>query len=201
MLSAFAEAIRATTQPCTLLLLLPSLIMAVVTRGRWAPFAAMVVAAVAGGWLFLANVVALTGLSLQASGVLVSAVLVVLLAAPAVSWLDWATRPWAQTAAAGCVTFVATQWWRPCIGSELGAILTASSRGLAGQLPGMTAYMLGAILPVLGVVFVIRAIDPTPLHALVAGRIAAVAGLILAGSLAIGRHDELVSALTQWTVS
>jgi uncharacterized membrane protein required for colicin V production len=201
MLPAFAEAIRATTQPCTLLLLLPSLIMAVVTRGRWASFVAMCVAAVLGGWLFLANVVAFSDVQLQLSGVLVLIVLTTLLVAPVVSWLGWAEQPATQTAAAGFVTFVATQWWRPCIGSELGSILTASRDGLAGQLPGMAAYMLGAMVPVLVVVLIIRSIDPSPRTALVAGRVAGVAGLIVAGALAIGRHDELVTTLTRWTTS
>jgi len=201
MLPAFAEAIRATTQPCTLLLLLPSLIMAVVTQGRWAPFAAMCLAAVLGGWIFAANVVALSDVELQVSGMLVVIVLVTLLVAPAVSWLAWAQNPLAQTGAAGLVTFVATQWWRPCIGSELGSILTASQNGLAGQLPGMAAYMLGAMIPVLVVVLIVRTIDPSPRSALVAGRIAGATGLIVAGALAVGRHDELVTALTRWTTS
>ena len=201
MLPAFAEAIRATTQPCTLLLLLPSLIMAVVTRGRWAPFVAMCIAAVLGGWLFLANIVGLSDIQLQVSGVLVVIVLATLLVAPAVSWLRWAAQSPAPTAAAGFVTFVATQWWRPCIGSELGSLLTASRDGLVGPLPGMAAYMLGAMVPVLVVVLIIRSIDPSPRTALVAGRIAGVAGLIVAGALAIGRHDELVTALTRWTTS
>ena len=68
MLPAFAEAVRATTQPCTLLLLLPPLVMAVITQGRWAPFAATCIGAVLGGWLFIANVVALSTVQLQLSG-------------------------------------------------------------------------------------------------------------------------------------
>ena len=183
MLPAFAEAIRASTQPCTLLLVLVPLTMAVVTRGRWPPFVAMCIGAVLGGWLVLANVVALSDSRLQVSGGLVVVVLATMLASPAVSWLRWAQHPWAQTGAAGVVTFIATQWWRPCIGSELGSILTASRDGLAGQLPGMTAYMLGAMIPVLVAVLIIRFIDLSPARAIVAGRIAAVAGLIVAGAL------------------
>lgn len=201
MLPAFAEAIRATTQPCTLLLVLVPVIMTIVTRGRWPPFVAMCIGAVLGGWLVLANVVVLSDSQLQVSGGLVVVVLATMLASPALSWLRWAQQPWAQTAAAGVVTFVATQWWRPCIGSELGSILTASRDGLARQLPGMAAYMLGAMIPVLVAVLITRAIDPSSARALVAGRIAAVVGVIVAGALAIGRHDELVTALTRWTTS
>jgi hypothetical protein len=201
MLPAFAEAIRATTQPCTLLLLVPPLVMAVMTRGRWAPFAAMCVGAVLGGWLFIANVVALSNIELRLSGVLVASILTVVLAAPDISRLGWADSAGERAAAAGGVTFIATLWWRPCIGSELGTILTASRNGLAAQLPGITAYMLGAMVPVLAVVLVIRVIDPPPPRAQVVSRVAGLLGLVIAGALAIGRHDELVTALTRWTTS
>jgi uncharacterized membrane protein required for colicin V production len=201
MLSAFAEAIRATTQPCTLLLLALPLTMAVITRGRWAPFLAMCVGAVLGGWLFIANVVALSETWLRLSGVVVASILAIVLAVPALTEAGWADRAGVRAAAAGAVTFIATLWWRPCIGSELGTILTASRHGLAAQLPGITAYMLGAMVPVLAVVLIIRAIDPPPPRAQVLSRMAGLLGLVIAGALAIGRHDDLVTALTRWTTS
>lgn len=201
MLPAFAEAIRATTQPCTLLLLLPALATAVITRGRWAPFAAVCLGAVLGGWLFIANVVALSDVQLQLSGVLVAGSIAVVMAAPAVSWLAWAANPVTRTVTAGVIMVVATLWWRPCIGVELGSILTGSRQGLVGQLPGMAAYMLGALVPVLAVVLVMRAIDPSPSVLRRASWVAGGFGLVVAGALAIGRHDELVTTLTRWTTS
>jgi len=197
MIPSFAEAIRATTQPCTLLLLLPCLLMAVITRGRWAPFAAICLGAVLGGWLFIANVVSLSDLQLQLSGAIVAIAIAVLVAAPDVTWLTWAQSPPTQTAVAGGVAFVATLWWRPCIGEELGSILTASRNDVSAQLPGITAYMLGAMVPVLAVVLIMRALDPservTRRAALVAGGL----GLVVAGALAVGRHDELVTTFTR----
>ena len=201
MVPAFTEAIRATTQPCTLLLLLPPVLMAVVTRGRWAPFGAICLGAVVGGWLFIANVVSLSDSQLQLTGVVVALAIGSIMASPFVSWLGWARRPLAQTVAAGGVSFVATLWWRPCIGAELGSILTASRDGVAGQLPGITAYMLGAMLPVLGVVLIMRAIDPSPRATQRASLVAGGVGFVVAGALAIGRHDELVIALTRWTAT
>jgi uncharacterized membrane protein required for colicin V production len=199
MTPAFAEAIRATTQPCTLLLLLPAVLMAVVTRGRWAPFAAICLGAVIGGWLFIANVVSLSDVQLQLSGILVAAVIALLIAAPYVAALRWAQSSAVQTLVAGTVAFVATLWWRPCIGTELGSILTASRTGVADQLPGITAYMLGAILPVLAVVLIRRAIAPTARAAQRASLVAGGAALVVAATLALGRHDQLVTALTRWT--
>lgn len=199
MIPAFVEAIRATTQPCTLLLLLPSLLMAIITRGRWVPFASICVGAVLGGWLFIANVVSLSDLQLQLSGLLVAVGIGVAIAAPYVAWLTWAQPPSTQAAVAGGVAFTTTLWWRPCIGAELGSILTASRNGVGAQLPGITAYMLGAMLPVLAVVLAMRAIEPSQRAAQRAALIAGSIGLVVAGTLAIGRHDELVTTLTRWT--
>jgi hypothetical protein len=201
MLASFAEAIRATTQPCTLLLLLPAIVMAIVTRGRWSAFAAICVGAVLGGWLFIANVIALDGWQLQLSGALVVAMIALALAAPSVPQLDWTATPGVQAAAAGGVSFVATLWWRPCIGEELGAILTSARAGVAGELPGITAYMIGTMVPVLAVVLVVRAFDPSPTATRRIGWSAGVAGLVAAVAVTLGRHDELVTALTRWTTS
>jgi hypothetical protein len=201
MLPAFAEAVRATTQPCTLLLLIPPLAMAVITKGRWAPFAAICIGAVLGGWLFIANVVALSTAQLQLSGLLVAAAIGVVVVAPTMPQVAWAATSSAETAAAGGVAFVATLWWRPCVGTELGAILTAARSGVVGQLGGVTAYMLGALVPVLAAVLVIRVIHPSATNARRASWVAGGIGIATAGALAIGRHDTLVTALTRWSTS
>ncbi len=201
MLPAFLEAIRATTQPCTLLLLLPPVVMAIVTRGRWSAFGAACVGAVLGGWLFIANVVALDGWQLQLSGALVVAAIGLVIAAPSTARLRWVATPGVEAATAGLVAFAATLWWRPCIGEELGAILTGARGGRSGELPGMTAYMLGAMMPVLAVVLAVRAIDPSAAAARRYGWLAGGCGMVVAAAVALGRHDELVTTLTRWTTS
>jgi cytochrome c biogenesis protein CcdA len=199
MIQAFAEAIRATIQPCTLLLLLPPLVMAMVTRGRWLPFAATCVGSVAGGWLFLANIVGLSDHQLQLTGLGVAVVVGVLIAGAHISGLTWAHTLPAQTAAAGLVAFVSTLWWRPCVGTELGVILSGSRNGLVPQLPGMAAYMLGAMIPVLAVTLIFRAVDPSPAVADRTAGVAGAGGLVIAVAMALGRHDQLVETLTRWT--
>ena len=201
MLPAFAEAVRATTQPCTLLLLIPQLSMAVITKGRWAPFAAICVGAVLGGWLFIANVMALSSAQLRLSGVLVAVTIGLVAAAPSVPQLAGFAGPGAETGAAGGVAFVATLWWRPCVGVELGAILSGARAGLVGQLGGITAYMFGALIPVLAAALVIRAIDPSDDNTRRASWLAGGIGIATATALAVGRHDELVTALTRWSTS
>ncbi len=201
MFPAFFEAIRATAQPCTLLLLLPPIVMAIVTRGRWTAFAAICAGAVLGGWVFIANVVAFDGWQLQLSAALVVAAIGLVLVTSSVPRLHRLATPGVDAGVAGIVTFVATLWWRPCIGEELGAILTGARAGVRGQLPGMTAYMLGAMLPVLAVVLIVRAVDPSPVAARSAARSAGAVGLVVAAAVAVGRHDELVTTLTRWTTS
>ena len=201
MLPAFAEAIRATTQPCTLLLIAPSLVLAIITRGRWAPFAAICTGAVLGGWLFIANVVALSNTQLQISGALVAIAIGVVVATETVPQLGWAAATALQTSVAGAVAFVSTLWWRPCIGTELGAILTEARMSLPSQFPGITAYMLGAMVPVLAVVLALRVVEPEPDTARRAGLVAGGIGIATAAALAIGRHDELVTVLTRWSTS
>jgi cytochrome c biogenesis protein CcdA len=172
----------------------------IVTRGRWAPLVAVLVGAVAGGWLFIANVVALSETQLRVSGVVVSTALIVLAMAASVPALRWVRDIRVQSTISGGVAFLATLWWRPCVGSELGAILTdARNVGVAGQLPAMAAYMLGAMVPVVIVALVIRAIDPSPnTTKWIAGGAAGV-GLVIGGALALGRHSDLVTTLTGWT--
>jgi hypothetical protein len=201
MLAAFFEAIRATTQPCTLLLVFPPLVMAIVTRGRWSAFVATCAGAVLGGWLFIANVVALDRWQLQLSGALVVAAIGATIAAPSIARLRWVAAPGVEAATAGLVTFAATLWWRPCIGEELGAILTGARVGLLGELPGITAYMLGAMTPVLAIVLAVRAIDPSATATRRVARLAGGFGVVVAAAVAIGRHDELVTTLTRWTTS
>jgi cytochrome c biogenesis protein CcdA len=99
------------------------------------------------------------------------------------------------------VTFAATLWWRPCIGEELGAILTGARLGVLRELPGITAYMLGTMVPVLAVVLMVRTIDPSTTATRRIGWCAGGVGLVVAAAMTVGRHDELVTTLTRWTAS
>ena len=102
-----------------------------------------------GGWLLVVDVVALFDGPLQISGVLVGASIILAitsLSVPSVPWLRRADHRGIETASAGVVGFVVTLWWRPCIGTDLGSILTGARDGVADQLPGISTYMLGSML-------------------------------------------------------
>ncbi|MEM9516651.1 MAG: cytochrome c biogenesis protein CcdA [Actinomycetota bacterium] len=201
MLAAFAEALRATWQPCTLVLVLPPLAAVVLTRGRWAPLAGTVIGAVVGGWVFAANVVFLSGVRLQLTGVLVAVALGTLAAATFRAGPTWMRTPTLQGPSAGLVAFTAALWWRPCVGNELGTILSTAANGpLSSALPGMTAYMLGALTPIVLVGFALHALSPPQQAMRWIGGTAAVVGLGFAALLAADRHNEIVSTLTRWTL-
>jgi hypothetical protein len=199
MFGAFSEAVRATTQACTLLLLAPVLAVVIATRCRWQSLVAAVVAAVVGGWVFAANSLVLDGFQLRVSAVIVLAALVLILIGPRHQRLGWATDVRVQTLAVGVVTFLAALWWRPCVGTELGVILTGAHKGLAGELPGMTAYMIGAMAPVALVVLLARTVAPQERALTAASWVGATLGIVIAGALVIGRHDEVVVTLNRLT--
>ena len=164
VVGAFAEALRATFQPCTFLLIVPTLTAVVAGRARWQALAAAVLAGVVGGWILVDNRWILDGWLLRAAAAAVIGGLALLVAPGLRSRLPGAgTRldgAWAQASVVGAVTLVASMWWRPCVGEELGTILNGAQHGIGEQLVPMAAYMLGALTPVAMVVAIRYALDP-----------------------------------------
>ena len=202
MIGPFAEAVRATTQPCTFLLVAPALVGVLAARARWSALVATLGAALVGGWLVAANRFVLDGGLLRWSAVLVVVVLCAAAVGSRTAATRWLGSPAAGAAVAGGTTLLATMWWRPCVGDELGAILTAAQDGggaLAGQLLPIAAYMVGAMVPVALVVAGVRLVEPSSATIDVVVRVAAVVGIVVAGALVLGRHDDVVVTLTRWT--
>lgn len=200
----FAEAVRATIQPCTFLLIVPTLAAVVAAGARWQALVAATIAGVTGGWVLADNRVLLDGAWLRVSAVVSIGLLVVLVLATG----PWSPPvidrhlggAWARAAVAGALTFAATMWWRPCVGEELGVILNGAQDGLAGELLPMAAYMLGALVPVAVVVAVRYAAEPSQRLVVATGWMFAAIGVVVAGSLAAGQHDDVVVTLTRWTL-
>ena len=199
MFGPFAESIRATTQPCTFLLLAPMTIVVICARARWETLIAAVAAAIVGGWLLVGNWFVPDGWWLYLSAIVGIALLAARLVPPV--HRRWSNRGGARLGAgvAGVVTLLGTLWWRPCVGAELGTILPAGQAEPFGQLPAMTAYMLGAVLPLVAIVLLYRTVEPSPDQARRLGLAAFAAGVVIAGSVAIGQHDQVVVSLTRWT--
>ena len=199
MYGAFAEAIRASVQPCTFLLVVPIVVVVLATGSRRRPTSAAVGAAIVGGWLLASNWFILDGWQLQLSALLAVVAIVAVALAPVDVRLATLRSDRVRAPVAAGVSLLATMWWRPCVGEELGSILTNAQTGLADQLPGMTAYMLGAMVPVLIAALAVNVGGPTERQRATVGVTAAVIGLVVVGALAIGRHDSVVVTLTRWT--
>ena len=200
MLGAFAEAIRATIQPCTFLLVVPIVVVVLATGARRWPTAAATGAAIVGGWLLASNWLILDGWQLQLFAALATVAIVAVALAPFDERLTALRDDRVAAPVAAGVALLATMWWRPCVGDELGSILTDAQTGLAGQIPGMTAYMLGAMVPVLIVALAVDVGRPSERRRATVGVAASVIGLVVVGALAIGRHDSVVVTLTRWTL-
>ena len=151
-------------------------------------------------WLFMANVVALSDTQIRITGLLAAVAVVGLIVAPYVQSLHWAADVRLQTGTAGVLGFLGTLWWRPCVGEELGAILTGASRGgLAGQVLGMSAYILGAMVPVVIVGLFVRAIGPSERQNVWLASATTGLAVMLGTALAFGQYDQLVETLTRWS--
>jgi cytochrome c-type biogenesis protein len=197
---AFAEAIRATTQPCTFLLIVPILVVVLATGARVRPTVAAIGAAIVGGWLLASNWLILDGWQLQLSAVSATAAIVAVALAPFVERLVVLRGDRAGVPTAAGVALLATMWWRPCVGEQLGSILTNAQTGLVGQIPGMTAYLLGAMTPVAIVALAVNVAGPTERRRSMVGVTAALVGVVVVGALAVGRHDSVVVTLARWTL-
>jgi len=201
VIGPFAEAIRATAQPCTFLLIVPVLVASFVARNQWRSFAAIVAAAVVGGWLVAANRFVLDGGWLRVAALLVAIGLSALVVPAVTDAAPQLASANARATIAGAVTLVATMWWRPCVGNELGTILTGAQTGLASQLVPMAVYMLGAMTPVAAVVLANQALEPSERAARLASWGALAIGLVITTSLVAGQHDSVVVTLTRWTLN
>lgn len=203
----FAEALRATFQPCTVLLVVPTVTAVVAGRARWQGTLAAAASLIVGGWILLDNRFVLEGWMLRASAglVVVALVALVVFASPEFRGRVPAAgpmfqRPWPQAALVGAITLAASLWWRPCVGEQLGAILNGAQEGIGGQLVPMAAYMLGTFAPVALVVAVRYAADPPARLLATSAWFAAAAGIVVAGALVAGRHGDVVVTLTRWTL-
>lgn len=204
IIGPFAEAVRATVQPCTFLLIVPTLAAVVAARARWEVLVGAVAAAVVGGWLLADNEFLLEGAWLRVSAVAVviatGALVAPLLGGRLPRSPESLGRPWVQSGIVAFIVLVATQWWRPCVGTELGAILSDAQFDLVGQLMPMAFYMLGAMVPVAVIVAARYALAPGDRLQATVGGTAATISVVIALYLIAGQHESVTSTLTRWTL-
>ena len=204
MFGPFTEALRATLQPCTFLLIVPTMAVVIAGRARWQALVAAVAAAIAGGWILADNEFLLDGSMLRVSAVAVLLATVALVVPSLGDRVphspDALSRAWVQSGVVAFVVLVATQWWRPCVGTELGAILSDAQFNVTGQLLPMASYMLGAMVPVAAVVAIRYAAEPSERVQVSVSAVAGLLSLVIAVFLIAGQHESVTVTLTRWTL-
>ena len=199
MIDAFVEGVRSIGQVCNLVILAPVALTIVAARGRWESVVGAVGGIVIGGWIFATGWITLSYPALRASAVLLIAAVLVL-GAPRLFGRDAIVRsPAALGAISGGVAVLVTQWWRPCVGAELGSILTNAPDRPWSQLLPTFGFMLGISLPLVAIGLLYAAWPPTPVAARRLGWVGC--GLTVALGLSVlgGQHGEIVSRLFQWS--
>lgn len=199
LVAAGLEAVRATVLPCSFLLVVPAALAVVSTGASRVAIAATGLAAVAGGWLAVsADGLAGDGVTrVLAVAVLAAVGLAVYSAAD--NWQK-PPRPVVHGALAVVATGAGTLWWRPCVAPELGRILNGIASDATGQLPAMAAYMVGAMVPVMGLAFALRALDLGPeRRRWVQGSAVAILAA-LAVAVAAGHHEAVAGSLARWSL-
>ncbi len=206
MIDAFVEGARSIVQACHLVILAPVMLAVLAGRGRWQVVAGGVAGIALGGWLFATRWLVLDETAIRWSALVVIASLLGiglgdralrLRRGPAEADASW--FPWLQAALAAISAVVATSWWRPCVGEELGEILTQAPGAPWAQLLPTVGFMLGISIPVVLVGLAMAAWHPSPVAAQRVTLGATGVGLVLGATVLAGRHGEIVARLFEWS--
>lgn len=192
-MSLLAEGIRSSLLPCSYSVLLPALALVVLRkRERIDVLGVFAGATIASAWIRAA------GISDLPAGRVVTTLLVIggLLSALLVNH-----RP-AGLAAAALIGVFAGATWLPCVGEELGALLTRAPDDPATALLLLAVYLTGVMIPVVALVALLsyvpaarRWADRRWVAAVAKASIAAVGVLVLTG-----HYHTLLSTLARWSV-
>ena len=181
------------------MILAPVALSIVAAHGRWQAVVGAVAGVVIGGWVFAAGWITLSDATLRLSAVLLIAG-VVALGAPRVFGREEIIRsPLGIGALTGGIGFLVTQWWRPCVGEELGSILTNAPDQPWSQLLPAIGFMLGISLPLIAIGLLYAAWPPGPVTATRLGWTGSGLTVVLGFSVVAGQHGEIVSRLFQWS--
>lgn len=209
MFDAFTEGVRSIIQVCHLVILAPVALTVVAARGRWQAVVGAVGGVVLGGWFFVSNRFGnITDIELRVTAASMIAG-VALIAFPAL--FDHARPSWSTSVAGALrsdvvafavpavVATMVARWWRPCVGVELGAILTDAPGDPVGQLPATIGFMLGISVPLVVIGLLYAAVDPGSDRTTTLAQAGAAGCVLLGASVIAGRHGEIVSQPFEWS--
>jgi cytochrome c-type biogenesis protein len=199
MIDAFVEGVRSIVQVCHLVILAPVALTIVAAQGRWQAVVGAVAGVALGGWIFVSGWLSVSDVALRVSAVVLIAAVVVLGAPRVVGRLEIVRPPAAIGAITGGVAVLVTQWWRPCVGEELGSILTDAPDRPWSQLLPTVGFMVGISLPLIAIGLMYAAWPPSALTSTRLGWAGCGLTVVLGVSVIAGQHGEIVSRLFQWS--
>lgn len=207
MIDAFVEGVRSLGQACQLVILAPAAMLVIATRGRWEAVTGAVAGVVLGGWAFAARWIVPSDVQLRFSALVVGLLVVgaafgradVAGSSRTAHLRRWLGRASTMAVSAVVTGVLVTQWWRPCVGEELGEILTLTPDDPLGQLPAVVGFMTAVALPLVVIGLLFAAWRPEPRVGAAVGYAGAGVGLVLAASVVVGQHGEIVAKLFEWS--
>ena len=193
-MSLFAEGIRSSLLPCSYSVLLVGLAL-VLLRKRERPE----VLGVFAGFTVLSAWIRAAGISNLLAGRLVTSLLVV--GGLAAALLVSSRR--AGLAAAALVGTFAGATWLPCVGEELGTVLTLARDGPGAAVLPLAVYLIGVMVPLVAVAALLVYLPVARRWA--DGRWVAVGARSAMAAVAVlvvtDYYDSLLSTLARWSVT
>lgn len=194
MIDLLFEGFRSTALPCTAALVVPGLVALLASRrsAAWALLGYVVVTGV-GAWARFAGFgpAELTGVAVLGGAIFV-------LAGTLLSWTrETADEPWRGALGGALIGLTAAWSWQPCVGQQLGNVLTDLGARPAANLVPMVVYIAGTSL-----MLVVLAALPIAVPALdrirdhrATRHVGLGLGICLTLLLAVGVYDDLVDQL------
>ena len=182
MIGAFAEGIAQSLLPCSWILLLPAISLGLATR-RAAVLGTFVGAVVLTAWIAVAGWFAaplwLAGVTLLAGGLL---------------WWRLGT-----TYVPAALVGIGSAWaWQPCVGPELGEVLTTAQYNPVAAFGGLSMFLLGVVAVGLGVGLA-GGVRLDRFREGVSERVGAVVVCVLGLTMVLGLYQPIASELARWS--
>lgn len=203
-MSLLFEAVRAAFQACSYPLHIPALAVVALwgVRPRLPAWAVFYSSAVLFAWIPFAGVnPVVDGRYAGAAALAGGLFLVDRRGAAAQEGGGWGLREAGGLAGAALAGAFAGAVWLPCVGPELGRVLTSAVSDPGPGLGGLAVYLLGVMWPTAALA---AAADHIPsLRRMLEGRAARAAfraaGALIAAAVAFGLYPSVLSALAKWS--
>lgn len=195
VLSLLLEGFESALLPCSLVVLVPGMAVAMAARGRLLPpLVGFSGASVLLAWLRFSDRGGAWPIGVAAVALIVAAVLFTV---PLIDTDDISFALGGSLAGAA-----AAELWEPCVGAEFGLLLNElPDAGPTGALR-MLVFMVGVLSPVAGFVALLKLLPEWILHyvqptlAIIGASVLA----IMAVATAMGLHDEITGRLIRWSL-